>query len=376
LGSGDDRQHADRPPAAAPTLNPATSGGAIDYGSHSYGVAFVTASGETTVGPMAQVNIGAGSLPNQDRADLAQSNTSASGWMPPNTTVYYEFTWVTASGETLASLNAMIVTANWPSNINYSWDTKVTVPGSTDARVTTVNIYRNSSAKGQVQNPNQWMKAGSVANNPSGGPCAVFDDDYMFASTAPPSVNTTDPNRTVPITGIPRGSSNVTARKVYRSTAGTLAMHLLVTLADNTTTSYTDALADAALGAGAQGTNTALGTVAIALTNIDRATGTSNAAGTARKLYGARGRWWHCDDREQLDDDLHRYGVQRVAGRGAAGREHGDPARDPADRDSAGEQSRHGAQGVSHAREHGRRHPETRRDDRRQHDHRVHGHGE
>lgn len=63
-------------------------------------------------------------------------------------------------------------------------------------------------------------------------------------------------NGRVSITGIPLGGGAVTARKLYRTAAGGSDYLLLATLADNSTTSYTDNVADASLGAGAPSTNT------------------------------------------------------------------------------------------------------------------------
>jgi hypothetical protein len=56
----------------------------------------------------------------------------------------------------------------------------------------------------------------------------------------------------VALSGIPVGAASVTARKIYRTVAGGAAPYkLLATLADNVTTTYLDALADASLGANA-----------------------------------------------------------------------------------------------------------------------------
>lgn len=63
-------------------------------------------------------------------------------------------------------------------------------------------------------------------------------------------------NGKVSVTGIPLGGSLVTSRKLYRTAAGGSTYLLLATLADNTTTSYTDNIADASLGAEAPSTNT------------------------------------------------------------------------------------------------------------------------
>jgi uncharacterized phiE125 gp8 family phage protein len=63
-------------------------------------------------------------------------------------------------------------------------------------------------------------------------------------------------NGQVQLTGIATGSSAVTAREIYRTQAGGSTYMLLATLANNTATTYTDNIADAALGAGAPPTNT------------------------------------------------------------------------------------------------------------------------
>lgn len=63
-------------------------------------------------------------------------------------------------------------------------------------------------------------------------------------------------NGKVLISAIPLGGSAVTARKLYRTAAGGSTYLLLATLADNSTTSYTDNIADASLGAGAPTSNT------------------------------------------------------------------------------------------------------------------------
>lgn len=63
-------------------------------------------------------------------------------------------------------------------------------------------------------------------------------------------------NGKVSLTAIPLGGSLVTTRKIYRTAAGGSTYLLLATIADNTTTTYTDNIADSSLGAEAPGTNT------------------------------------------------------------------------------------------------------------------------
>lgn len=63
-------------------------------------------------------------------------------------------------------------------------------------------------------------------------------------------------NGKVALTAIPTGGAAVTSRKLYRTAAAGSTYLLLATIADNTTTIYTDNTADASLGAGAPSTNT------------------------------------------------------------------------------------------------------------------------
>jgi uncharacterized phiE125 gp8 family phage protein len=62
-------------------------------------------------------------------------------------------------------------------------------------------------------------------------------------------------NGKVELTAIPTGGAAVTSRKLYRTEAGGSDYLLLATIADNSTTTYTDNIADSALGAGAPSTN-------------------------------------------------------------------------------------------------------------------------
>lgn len=63
-------------------------------------------------------------------------------------------------------------------------------------------------------------------------------------------------NGKLALTAIPLGGAAVTSRKLYRTVAGGSSYLLLATIADNTTTTYTDNIADSALGAAAPSTNT------------------------------------------------------------------------------------------------------------------------
>jgi len=86
----------------------------------------------------------------------------------------------------------------------------------------------------------------------------VTADGETQAGVASAAVTVADKtvNGKVLVSGIPLGGALVTSRKVYRTAAGGSTYLLLATIADNTTTTYTDNIADASLGAGAPTTNT------------------------------------------------------------------------------------------------------------------------
>ena len=86
----------------------------------------------------------------------------------------------------------------------------------------------------------------------------VTSDGETQAGDVSSSVTVADKtvNGKVSLSAIPLGGSIVTSRKIYRTTAGGSTYLLLTTIADNTTTTYTDNIADSGLGAEAPSTNT------------------------------------------------------------------------------------------------------------------------
>src|ERR1051326_377977 len=81
------------------------------------------------------------------------------------------------------------------------------------------------------------------------------------AGTASAQVTVADKtvNGKIALSAIPIGNSNVTSRKIYRTVAGDTGSYLLVgTISDNTTTTFTDNIADSSLGAQIPSTNSTL----------------------------------------------------------------------------------------------------------------------
>lgn len=101
--------------------------------------------------------------------------------------------------------------------------------------------------------------AGNVDNGAHRYLCTFTTaDGETQAGTVSAAVTVADKavNGKVALTAIPTGGALVTSRKLYRTAAAGSTYLLLATLADNTTTTYTDNVADASLGAGAPSTNT------------------------------------------------------------------------------------------------------------------------
>lgn len=88
----------------------------------------------------------------------------------------------------------------------------------------------------------------------------VTADGETQAGTASAAVTVADKavNGQVTLTVLAIGGAAVTSRKIYRTLAGGSTYYLLAMIADNTTTTYTDNIADSTLGVQAPTTNTTL----------------------------------------------------------------------------------------------------------------------
>lgn len=73
------------------------------------------------------------------------------------------------------------------------------------------------------------------------------------------SLTTTSGNQAANLTAIPTGPSVTTARKIYRTAVGGAQLKLLTTIANNTTTTFSDTTADGSLGANAPTSSTFAG---------------------------------------------------------------------------------------------------------------------
>jgi hypothetical protein len=269
------------PAPGAPTANTATTGGAVDIGQHWYGVTFVTARGETTVGNgvMGEA-FGQGKIADPAGApgvtDGSGNNTVSGG------NAAYMYAYRGGGGQTLTSPSTdyvLTLVSSFP--ITYR-NVSITVPASPDPNCTGIVLYR---ANGYNPPRSYFTEIATFSNVQS-----TFTDNFSSSSGATPPANnnttvTGSPRQTIPIRTIPIGPAGVIARKLYRTDNKGSAPKFLVTINNNSTTSYDDAAADSTLGAVGPGSNTAYVSTAVHLTNIARAIGSDAGAVTSRNLW-------------------------------------------------------------------------------------------
>jgi len=114
--------------------------------------------------------------------------------------------------------------------------------------VTARKLYR-TAANYAPTGPAAFRLLTTIANNTDTTYTDTTTDAALNVTTAP--VNNTAIVQQVALSQIATGTASVIGRRIYRSTANTTALRLLTTIANNTTTTYTDAAADATLGAAA-----------------------------------------------------------------------------------------------------------------------------
>lgn len=134
--------------------------------------------------------------------------------------------------------------------------------------VTVAEVMRWSRIDASNQEPAPGIIAAALPGTPVAGnvdngahryrATFVTADGETDGGTVSAAVTVADKsvNGKVSLTAIPLGGALVTSRKLYRTAAAGSTYLLLATIADNSTTTYTDNIADASLGAGVPSTNT------------------------------------------------------------------------------------------------------------------------
>ncbi len=320
------------PPSAAPTASTPTAGSGVTDGVHDYAVTFVTPIGETTPSPISgQVTAGSVAIAVPSAAGPRFYNFLTGTTHLPGT---YDWvtTFVNPAGETTPGPPRTAV----PTGSLIGDMFLDSIETSADASVTARKIYRRYNGSsfllvGTISDNTTTTFTDTTANGSEGAPApssntatnpfnvvplsaiqtgsaevtsrklyrrsagaglkllatigdnttTTYTDTTANASlgAAVPSVSTAYLQR-IPLTAIPLGGSTVTSRKLYRTVAGGSQLKLLATISDNTTTTFTDTVTDASLGANVPVSNTATANqVALSAIPIGAATVTS------RKLY-------------------------------------------------------------------------------------------
>ncbi len=146
----------------------------------------------------------------------------------------------TATTYTDTTANASLGAAPPATSTAYLQRIPLTAIPTGGALVTSRKIYRTAAGSAQLK------LAATLADNTATAWTDTVTDAGLGANV--PTANTATANQ-VAVSSIPIGAAAVTSRKLYRTAAAGSQLKLLATIADNTTTTYTDTTADAGLGA-------------------------------------------------------------------------------------------------------------------------------
>ena len=266
------------PPTSAPNPGAPTTGVGPDPGLHHYATTFVTASGETLPGPTGSVTTSTVPIAAPTSAPTVTESAGSDAVFGGAYHVYITFG--TAAGETTAGPGAGFTAALYPNN-RIDLNNIPIGPVGTTAR----HIYSKADST-------TYVFVNTLADNTSTTYHLTSGTQYSTSGQIGPPSNTAgaSPRQTVAVSAIQVGPPGTTSRKLYRTKAGVSSLQLLATLADNTTTSYSDTKPDAALGAAAPTSPTAMQTAqTVHVSSVPRGTGASGPAVTGRKLYRRSG---------------------------------------------------------------------------------------
>lgn len=152
------------------------------------------------------------------------------------------------------------------------------IPVSSDANVVSRKLWRTAA------NGSTFKLVKTIANN-----TATTDTDNVADASlgaTMPTTNTTTYSRAA-LSSIPIGPTGTTGRIVYRTAVNGSQLKLLTTLANNTTTTYADSVADGSLGANAPTVNTS----ALVATTAEIVAGSTSVAVTSTGPFASGGGW-------------------------------------------------------------------------------------
>lgn len=264
-------------PAVAPTVTASSTPGSVNAGAHLYAYTFTTGSGESLPSPLATT---VGSLPAPtDKPVLVHNGPNADQTTRIiGRTIRYKYTASTAatgsdtSAETTASPESVGILTT-PSTTNPSKASSITVKltNPTSPLITFLRVYTS------IDGGPFYFTEAVVPSGTSGYTDFTDHNGDITGGAQPPAVNTATVTRfTIGIAT--SGSGSVTGRNIYRTEANLSQLKLLTSIADNTTTTFDDGLADASLGANAPTADTS---------GLSQSTGQVNAGAGTIPVAGA-----------------------------------------------------------------------------------------
>jgi hypothetical protein len=303
------------PPSSTPIAGTFQVGAGLDPGVHDYKTTFVNALGETDAPSISAQFTPTRTAPVVPLVAAGGFPATTGGSMEPGT-YYYQCTATTAVGESLPEVRTVLyVQVGAPNNA-----AAVPLALQDDPRVTGLKIYRSTggtyrflasvgrptlgqtyldtapiaATAGTAEPPTvdnttepmarlslsgialgpagttgrrlyrrfnssgTWKRAANLTNNTATTYLDTTPNSGLGVDV--PTSNTTGTAvQRIPITNIPIGPAGVTGRNLYRRFNGAGVFRLVTTIANNTTTTYTDAVLNASLGPGSLGTPTAIG---------------------------------------------------------------------------------------------------------------------
>jgi hypothetical protein len=264
------------PPDTGPTPDSASAGLGPDPGTHDYAVSFVTATGETDAGPIGgQITTGLVFVPIAPPTSAPTVTESAGSDGVFGGAYHLYVTFVTAAGETTVGPGVPFNAVLWPNN-RIDLSNIPCGPNGTTAR----NIYTKADST-------SYVFVNTIPDNTSTTYHLTSGTQYSTGGQIGPPSNTagssTQNVQTVHLSSVPRGTGAsapaVTGRKLYRRSGGA-GLRLVATIADNTSTTYTDTTPNASLGAAPPTVNTAtLRQIALAAVPV------GNSLVLSRKIY-------------------------------------------------------------------------------------------
>jgi len=266
--------------------------GNVEIGFHIYRVTFVNSQGETELGTQTSGTTQVMGGPGQMVPIVGPTVGGTGGNLTPGKRYFYIAVYYTANGETTGNMGPHDIDETLTAGQNAITVNGLptgTELGAAQSNVIGRKIYRHEETSNGSWSGGPWFLVATIAN--LGATTYVDTVAQASAATGPSrtfnnlsNVSTAGP-RTIPVSLIPIGPAGTTARRIYRgrvNVSDPTQVFLAGTLNNNTATTFSDAGADASLGAlGPSSNTTGTAVQRVPLTNIP----VGPISVTARKLY-------------------------------------------------------------------------------------------